>query len=124
MIIGTGCDLVEVARIKKALEQQGFADRVYSKAEQAYCTTSAGGFKYESFAARFAAKEAVLKALGTGLRGGELVEVETLNDELGKPEVHLSGYFQNLASQKGVRRIHLTLSHTRGQAMAFAVLED
>jgi len=124
MIIGTGCDLVEVARIKKALEQQGFADRVYSKAEQAYCTTSAGGFKYESFAARFAAKEAVLKALGTGLRGGELVEVETMNDELGKPEVHLSGYFQNLARQKGVRRIHLTLSHTREQAMAFAVLED
>lgn len=123
MIIGTGCDLVEVARIKKALDQTGFAERVYTKTERAYCTTALGSSRYESYAARFAAKEALLKALGTGLRGGELLEVETVNDALGKPEIRLSGYFQNLAQQQGVKRIHLTLSHTRQMAMALVILE-
>ncbi len=122
MIIGIGCDIIEVQRIEKAVQSESFKQRVFTTAEIAYCE-SRGKQQYASFAARFAAKEAVLKALGTGLRGGALTEIEVLNDELGCPKLHLHGYHLDLACSKGASSWHLTLSHSKETAMAYVVLE-
>ena len=122
MILGIGCDIIELSRVARAVSQEGFCQRVYTEAEIAYCQ-GRGVQAVASFAARFAAKEAVLKALGTGLRGGSLQEIEILVDELGKPMVRLSGYFQQLAQSRGVVNIQLSLSHSRENAMANVVME-
>ena len=90
--------------------------------EQRYCMER-GAQGNESFAARFAGKEAVLKALGTGLRGGTLQEIEILPDELGCPQVRLSGQLDRTAAAKGVRRIWISLSHTARYATAQCVME-
>ena len=76
-----------------------------------------------SFFSRFAAKEAVLKALGTGLRGGELLEIVITNDALGKPRVQLVGYHAQLAEQLGVKNIAISMSHSREMALAYVVME-
>ncbi|MCD8198866.1 MAG: holo-ACP synthase [Phascolarctobacterium sp.] len=123
MIIGTGCDIIEIKRVGKALQEKGFQKRVFTKAEIDYCI-SRGKHKDASFAARFAAKEAVLKAFGTGLRGGQMKEIEILPDALGKPEVKLSGYFADLAMEKGVKKIAVSLSHSRDNAMAYVIMES
>lgn len=123
MIIGVGCDIIEIKRVAKAIERETFVRRVFAASEVAYCC-SRGKQAAASFAARFAAKEAVLKALGTGLRGGELTEIVVANDELGKPQVNLSGYHAQLAQSKGVAHIHISLSHSRETAIAYVVLED
>lgn len=121
MIIGNGCDLAEVARIAKAIERKGFLQRVFTPKEIAYCE-SRGQQRAQSYAARFAAKEAVLKALGTGLRGGSLLEIEIENDALGKPQVQVSGYFQQLAASKGGKQWELALSHVKEYALAHVIL--
>ncbi|MCD8174687.1 MAG: holo-ACP synthase [Phascolarctobacterium sp.] len=123
MIIGTGCDIIEIKRVAEALKEEGFRQRVFTDAEIDYCI-SRGKQQDASFAVRFAAKEAVLKAFGTGLRGGKMKEMEILSDSLGKPEVKLSGYFANLAMEKGVKKIAVTLSHSRDNAMAYIVMES
>lgn len=122
MVLGVGCDLTDVERIKKALQQKGFKERVFTAEEIAYCT-GAHGDKNESYAARFAAKEAFLKALGTGLRGGRLTEITVTNDALGKPQIKLTGYFAELAAEKGVTAIQVSLSHIKTTAMAVVLLE-
>lgn len=123
MVIGIGCDLIEIGRISRAIERAAFVRRVYTEHEIAYCQDR-GQQAAASFAARFAAKEAVLKALGTGLRGGTLQEIAVTNDALGKPEVRLSGYFAGLAEQLGVKNIKISLSHSKAMAMAYVVMED
>ena len=122
MLIGVGCDVIEIARVQKAIEREAFVERVYAPSEIAYCR-SRGKQAAASFAARFAAKEAVLKALGTGLRGGELTEIIVLNDALGKPSVQLSGYHAELAMKLGVKNIALSMSHSRAMALAYVVME-
>lgn len=122
MIIGIGCDIIEIERVRRAVAGEAFKARVFTSGEIAYCE-SRGRQQFASFAARFAAKEAVLKALGTGLRGGALTEIEVTNDELGKPCITLSGYHKDMAAQLGVRQVHLTLSHSRDNAMAYVILE-
>lgn len=122
MIIGIGCDLAEVNRIQKALGQAGFAARVFTQREQDYCN-SRGVQSAQSYAARFAAKEAFLKAIGTGLRGGRLTEIEVINDDMGRPQFALHGYFKDFAVGLGAERLHLTLSHTKELAMAQVILE-
>ena len=122
MLIGVGCDVIEIARVAKALERRAFVEHVYAPEEIAYCE-SRGKQAAASFAARFAAKEAVLKALGTGLRGGELTEIIVLNDALGKPSVQLSGYHAELAAKLGVKNIALSMSHSRATALAYVVME-
>ena len=122
MLIGVGCDVIEITRVAKALESRAFVERVYAPEEIAYCE-SRGKQAAASFAARFAAKEAVLKALGTGLRGGELTEIIVLNDALGKPSVQLSGYHAELAAKLGVKNIALSMSHSRETALAYVVME-
>lgn len=122
MIIGIGCDLAEVNRIQKALGQAGFAARVFTQREQDYCN-GRGVQSAQSYAARFAAKEAFLKAIGTGLRGGRLTEIEVVNDDMGRPQLALHGYFKDFAAGLGAERLHLTISHTKELAMAQVILE-
>ena len=122
MLIGVGCDVIEIERVRKACERKTFVQRVFAPEEIAYCR-SRGKQASASFAARFAAKEAVLKALGTGLRGGELTEIVITNDDLGKPDVQLYGYHAQLASKLGVKNIALSMSHSRAMALAYVVME-
>lgn len=122
MIIGIGCDIIEVDRVRHAVEREAFKTRVFTAAEIAYCE-GRGQQQFASFAARFAAKEAVLKALGTGLRGGALTEIEVTNDALGKPCVSLSGYHGEMAERLGVKQVHLSLSHSKANATAYVILE-
>ena len=122
MLISVGCDVIEIARVAKAMERRAFVERVYAPEEIAYCE-GRGKQAASSFAARFAAKEAVLKALGTGLRGGELTEIVITNDDLGKPRVQLKGYHAELAQKLGVKNIALSMSHSRVAALAYVVME-
>jgi len=121
-MIGVGCDIIEIARLAKAIENEHFVERVYTKQEISYCR-SRGKQSAASFAARFAAKEAVLKALGTGLRGGKLTDIEVILDGLGKPDINLTGYHKELADSLGVSKICLSVSHSQGNALAFVTME-
>ena len=122
MVVGIGIDLVEIHRMKKAIERPLFVQRVFTPAEQAYCD-SRGRQNAASYAARFAAKEAVMKALGTGLSGGGTwQDIEVLPDEQGKPVMTLSGYFGQLSRKMDVTRIHVSLSHAQEYAAAQVLL--
>ena len=123
MIVGIGCDIIEIERIARAIKSESFIRRVFTAEEAAYCQRR-GQQAAASFAARFAAKEAVLKALGTGLREGSLQEIAVANDALGKPLVQLSGHFAMLAKQLGVKNIQISLSHSRDFATAYVIMED
>jgi holo-[acyl-carrier protein] synthase len=122
MIIGIGTDIIQTARIAKGLESNGFMEKVFSRLEISYCEKKAN--KMESFAARFAAKEAFFKALGTGWRGGMAFnEVEVVNDELGKPTIQLLGETFNIVKKREIRSIHVSLSHVKEMAVATVILE-
>lgn len=123
MIVGIGCDIIEIERIARAIKSESFIRRVFTAEEAAYCQRR-GQQAAASFAARFAAKEAVLKALGTGLREGSLQEIAVDNDGLGKPLVQLSGHFAMSAKQLGVKNIQISLSHSRELATAYVIMED
>ena len=123
-IVGIGLDLVEVARVRASVRRTGerFAQRVFTPDEIAYCAGRAR--KFEHLAARFAAKEATLKALGTGITGwASLQEVEVVHDAAGRPEIRLRGGVLRRARSLGVKAAHLSISHTEGVAAAVVVLE-
>ncbi len=125
MVIGLGSDLVEIERIAQAVARFGdaFLERVFTPAEIAYCRLKKRNAA-ESLAARFAAKEAGAKALGTGIsRGVSWRELEVRRLPGRRPELHLSGRAAEIAAQLGVRRISLTLAHSRGLAIATVVAE-
>ena len=124
MIYGIGVDLVEVERMERAILRSGprLVERLYTVDERAYC--SAKRLPYPCFAARFACKEAFLKALGTGLRKQmRWRDIEVRRDALGKPSLHLYGYLRERCDDAGIRHVHLSLSHTAGNAIAQVVLE-
>ena len=123
MIIGIGCDIVEVDRVARAVARPGFAQRVFTPAERTYCDAANGSVQAQRYAARFAAKEAALKALGTGLREGSLQELEIVHDDLGAPHLRVSGRLAELARAKGGMRWLVSLSHVQACAMAQVVLE-
>jgi holo-[acyl-carrier protein] synthase len=125
MLVGTGIDLVEVERIARSIERFGerFLERIFTADEIAYCRARAASA--ESFAARFAAKEAGAKALGTGIQHGvswKELEVRRLPGQ--RPTLHLSGRARTIAGQLGVQRVSLSLTHTKALAMATVHLED
>ncbi len=125
MLIGTGVDLIEVKRIAQSIERFGerFLRRVYTDLEIDYCTRRR--VSAESFAARFAAKEAGAKALGTGIsRGVTWNEFQVTRQPGGRPVLELRGRAALLAKELGVRAISLSLTHTGGLAMATVVMED
>lgn len=123
MIAGLGIDIVEVERIEEKLQKNnGFRELVFSENEIAYCENRAN--KFEHYAARFAAKEALFKALGTGwLNGTAFNEVEITNNELGKPEITLLGGTHDVISPMGFSGIHISLTHVKGMASAVVVVE-
>ena len=124
MIFGIGTDIIEVKRIKKRLEDNdALRQKLYTKSEQDYCE-SANVVRYQSYAARFAAKEAFFKALGTGYRYGMAFhEIEILNDKLGKPYIKPHGKVKEYLGNNKIKHIHLTISHVKKMANAFVVLE-
>lgn len=122
MILGIGSDIIHIPRVARAIENERFLQRVYTARECAYAKSRGRGM-VASLAARFAGKEAVLKAFGTGLRDGKLTDVEILPDALGAPVVHLDGYFAARAEEMGVERVLVTLSHERDYAIAYCILE-
>lgn len=124
MIVGSGIDLVEIPRIQQSMERFGkrFLDRVYTAAEQAYCLRKRNAA--ESLAARFAAKEAGAKALGTGIsRGVNWLEIEVVREPSGRPTIQFHGRAAELAQHMGVAHIALSLTHTATLSMASVVLE-
>ena len=124
MIVGTGVDIAEVARIRDAVGRFGerFLKRVFTPEEVRYCTSKAN--TEERLAARFAAKEAAMKAIGTGLRHGVTwQDVEVVRHLGGRPGLRLSGKAAEFAAALGCQRIHLSLSHTEDQAIAHVILE-
>lgn len=123
-IVGHGVDLVSVERIGAMIDRHGqrFLDRVFTAGEQAYC--NAGKRRLEHYAARFSAKEAVLKALGTGWRDGiAWTDVEVVLEPSGKPSVQLAARAADIAASEGIARFHLSLSHSHGMAIASAIAE-
>ena len=125
MIVGTGVDIAEVPRIAAAIERFGdrFVRRIFTDGEIRYCESKAN--KAERFAARFAAKEAALKAIGTGWRGGiNWRDVEVTREPSGRPTLVFHGVAAEIAVKLGMRRAHLSLSHTADNAIAHVILED
>lgn len=124
MIIGTGIDIAEVPRIRASIERFGakFTNRIYTDRERAYVERKAN--KYERYAARFAAKEAGMKAIGTGWRGGiTWHDFEVTNLPTGKPTLAFHGKAAEVAARLGVKHVSLSLTHTAEQGMAFVILE-
>ena len=125
MIIGTGVDIAEVPRIRQALARYGerFLNRVFTAEEARYCNGKPNAA--ERLAARFAAKEAGMKAIGTGLRGGiTWKDMEVIRRPGQRPELHYHGKAAEIAAALGCKRVHLSLSHTAEQAIAHVILED
>jgi holo-[acyl-carrier protein] synthase len=119
-VVGVGVDLCEVDRMRRTLARTpGFADRVYTEAEQDYCRRRRD--PAERFAARFAAKEAVLKALGAGIGSCSLRDIEVVRAESGAPSLVLHGRAAALAADRGVTAWHLSLTHTATLAEAIAI---
>lgn len=125
MIVGSGVDLAEVPRIQHSIERFGerFLKRVYTPAERAYVERKKN--RFERYAARFAAKEAAMKALGTGWKHGVTwQDIEVTNLPSGKPALRFSGKAAEFAGRLGVKSVALSLSHTASLAIAEVILES
>ena len=116
MIKGVGVDIIEINRIKDAVEEHGdaFLNKIYTQKELSYCR-SRKKLRFPELAVRFAAKEAYSKAIGTGMRGIRWREIEVSNNDHGKPQISLKG--------KGCPNVHLSLSHSANYAVAQVVIE-
>lgn len=124
MIKGIGTDIVEVARIRSSLEKNtGFRTLVFAEEEVVYCDKQ--GNPYQSYAARFAAKEAFFKALGTGWRGNMAFhEVVVQHDAQGKPTLDIKGETRKFLEEQGTCILHLSISHTAAYATATVLIEQ
>ena len=124
MIKGTGIDIVEVGRIDRLLEKgKLFTDKVFSQIESDYCQQQ--GVPSQSYAGKFAAKEAFLKAIGTGWRGEiALNEIQTINDELGKPHLEIIGKSKEVIPDLDIAILHVSISHTDQYAVAMVIIES
>jgi holo-[acyl-carrier protein] synthase len=125
LIVGLGIDIAEVGRVKAAIERYGetFLRRVYTAREREYCERFKN--KYERYAGRFAAKEAAMKALGTGWsRGVRWVDVEVVREKGGRPTIKLAGEAGHVADSLQVKNISLSITHTADQAFAQVVFEN
>ncbi len=122
MIFGIGIDLIEVMRIKKNIAKENFTTTIFSKKEIEYCSQKK--FSEQHYAARFAAKEAFFKAIGTGWRGGlSFKEIETINDELGRPILNFYGKTKEFLKKKRLDKIHVSLTHLKAYAGAVVIIE-
>ena len=125
MIVGTGIDIAEVPRIAQSIERYGdrFLQRIYTEGERRYCDSKAN--RAERYAARFAAKEAAMKALGTGWsRGVRWRDIEVSRMPGGRPTIAFHGKAAEFAAKLGTKNVALSLSHTVDQAIAQVILEN
>jgi holo-[acyl-carrier protein] synthase len=125
MIVGTGIDIAEVPRIRHSIERFGarFLDRIFTPGEQRYCDRKAN--RMERYAARFAAKEAAMKALGTGWNHGvRWRDCEVVRMPGGRPSIQFHGKAAEFAARLGVKNAALSITHTKEQAMAEIILEN
>ena len=125
MIVGMGIDMEEVERVRAAIERQGrrFLERIYTENERAYCERFKD--KYERYAGRFAAKEAAMKALGTGWsRGVRWADIEVVRPQGGRPTLALRGEAGRIADRLGVKHIAISITHTPHQAWAQVIFES
>jgi holo-[acyl-carrier protein] synthase len=128
LIIGTGIDLIEVERVREALERPltgfRFKQRVFTQGEVRYCESRGRG-AYQSYAARFAAKEATMKALGTGWsRHAGWRDIEVVRARGHAPGIQLSGPAAETARRRGIARFHLSITHSAQHAVAYVIAED
>jgi holo-[acyl-carrier protein] synthase len=123
MTYGIGTDIIEVHRIQKVMERDlGFREKIFTPGEILYCETKKN--KFQHYAARFSAKEAFMKAIGTGWRFGiRFAEIDVYHDEYGKPFIRLSGKAEELAKKAGISDIQVSLSHVKETASAVVVVE-
>ncbi|NMA61914.1 MAG: holo-ACP synthase [Firmicutes bacterium] len=118
LVKGCGVDIVEIARIAKAIERPNFREKIYTAQEREFLKDRSA----QSWAARFAAKEAVMKALGRGWQQGvSFQNVEIRSNEWGQPSVHLLGEAQKIAQNLGVTRFTISLSHSKELAIAYVI---
>lgn len=125
MIVGTGIDIAEVPRIAESIVRFGdrFLHRIFTEDERRYCDSKAN--RIERYAARFAAKEAAMKALGTGWnRGVRWRDIEVCRQPGGRPTIAFHGVALSFATRLGVKNISLSITHTADQAMAMVILEN
>jgi len=125
MIVGLGLDIAEVDRIEAAIARHGapFLERLFTPAEVAYCERHKN--RYERYAARFAAKEAAMKALGTGWsRGVRWRDIEVTREPGGKPTLALAGVAREIANRLGVKHIAMTITHSGNLALAQVIFEN
>ena len=123
MIYGIGTDIIEVSRIHAVMEKDiGFREKIFTSGEIAYCETKR--HKYENYAARFSAKEAFMKAIGTGWRFGiRFADIEVYHDELGQPHILLTGKAKELSEKERFSKIHVSLSHVKELTTAVVIIE-
>lgn len=123
MIVGLGTDIIETERIEELMARgTTYLQTIFTPAEIAYCESKSR--KSQHYAARFAAKEATLKALGTGWRNGAaFCDIEVVNDSDGSPRVRVSGKVQQLFEQHGIQHSSISISHTHQNAIAVIILE-
>lgn len=124
MIAGMGVDLIEIARVKDAHRKHGqrFIDRLFTPAEAKYCLRKTD--PYPSLAGRFAAKEAVIKAFSHGFGGRwKWNQIEVVRAMSGKPSIQLSGILEKLRKERKIKKVHLTIAHSKKDATATVILE-
>ena len=123
MIFGTGIDIIEISRVKKLIDKnKSFVNRIFTDSETEYCNKKKN--YAESFAARFSAKEAFFKAIGTGWRDRiGFSDIEVCNDELGKPELILHNLAKDFCENNNIVNINVSLSHSKDLATAIVILE-
>lgn len=119
MVKGLGVDIIEISRIEKAISKKGFVDRIFTTNEIIYFKEK--NYNKFTIAGAFAAKEAVSKVLGTGIRGFNWTDIEIKRDELGRPTVTLFNNAQSIATEKGITNIDISISHCREYAVANAI---
>lgn len=119
MIIGIGTDLIEIQRIKKACAREAFFVRCFTDKERELI-----GKNYTKAAGNFAVKEAVSKVFGTGIRGFELIDIEVLRDELGRPYVNLYRNALIIAKKNKITKLHVSISNTKDFVLAYVVGES
>ncbi|MBQ3437100.1 MAG: holo-ACP synthase [Fusobacterium sp.] len=121
MIYGIGNDIIEIERIEKAVLKNGFVEKLCSPKELE--NIKKRGARVESFAGIFSAKEAISKAIGSGVRGFSLTDIEILNDEMGKPYVFISEKLDKIIKEKfGKYKIEISISHSKKYATAIAII--
>jgi holo-[acyl-carrier protein] synthase len=123
VIFGIGTDIIEVGRIENMVARgKQYLEAIFTEKEMEYCESKAR--RYEYYAARYAAKEAMMKAFGTGWRDGlTYLDIEIVHDELGRPQVDLHGYARELFNHHQISQVSISISHSKENAIAVIILE-